>query len=879
MPTPLKRQPLLGQIYGFDPFAGHGWCPNRVERAQNLGLDGMASRLAAWGHYEWGSGATLPHLRSAGGKRARNRHILINSPNLMNAKIRLLLAAALLLGATSQLNAQIYIIRWIWIIGGGGGGWTPTRSFEVAVQGDYAYVANKEGGLHILNVTNRQALRWVSSIQTGGQARGVAVSGNYAYLADDTNGLQVIDVSNPFAPTNIGGLVPSTNGAAHKVRVAGNRAYLADGNGGLQIIDVSNPAAPSRIGGFDTGGFAADVAVAGNYAFVADSSSGLQVIDVTDPSAPVRAGSLATTNSPEAVVLSGQYAFLPSGYGGLVIVNVSNPHAPRFESKIDPAGGWAMSVAVSGDFAFVGRANDGALLVLNVAVPSAPSFVGFLNAGSYSGEGCYSVAVSGGGGYVSTGLGLATFDPASPTLITDKFVYYGHAQGVAVSGNYGYVADSEAGLAVVDVSNPASARVVGRAATGNYSGNVALSGNYAYVADGYDGLTVFDVSNAASPTKIGGVFFNGYWGTDVCVAGGYAYVAAQQAGLKVVDVRIPAMPTLVRTVMTTDEAFAVAAAGNYVYVVGGFSGGSLDIVDVTNPLMPSRVGSLRLLNDPRDVVVSGNYAYVAVQPRPDGSGPYVGGGLLVIDISNPTAPSVVGKLDTPGWASGVGISGTHAYVADWSIHSVDVSDPTRPYPLGSMLVPNYAPTKVTLSGSRLYAVDPDRGLGIFDVANSPEIIQAAQSQSSVAGDTATFTIMATGNGTLHYEWRRNGSPLTNGGRISGANTPTLTITNVHGVDGGAYEVVVTNAYGAMISFAPAVLTVRGPQLTVTKASSGPLKFRFPSVAGLTYEVWQKPSLGVSYWNVIATLPGTGGAIEFTPPLSADQSGYFTVRVQ
>jgi hypothetical protein len=50
-------------------------------------------------------------------------------------------------------------------------------------------------------------------------------------------------------------------------------------------------------------------------------------------------------------------------------------------------------------------------------------------------------------------------------------------------GNYAYVADFAAGLQVIDVSNPASPQRVGGYDTSGYARGVAVSGNYAYVAD------------------------------------------------------------------------------------------------------------------------------------------------------------------------------------------------------------------------------------------------------------------------------------------------------------------------------------------------------------------------------------------------------------
>src|SRR5687767_7737414 len=45
----------------------------------------------------------------------------------------------------------------------------------------------------------------VGGYDTSGQALGVAVSGNFAYVADWDAGLQVIDVSNPANPQRVGG--------------------------------------------------------------------------------------------------------------------------------------------------------------------------------------------------------------------------------------------------------------------------------------------------------------------------------------------------------------------------------------------------------------------------------------------------------------------------------------------------------------------------------------------------------------------------------------------------------------------------------------------------------------------------------------------------
>jgi hypothetical protein len=106
----------------------------------------------------------------------------------------------------------------------------------------------------------------------------VNVTGSYAYVADHQDGLQILDISNPAAPKWVGGCDPG--GYARGVTVAGSYAYVAIYRDGVQVIDVSNPAAPRWVGGCDTSGYAEAVAVAGSYVYVADSWGGLPILRV-----------------------------------------------------------------------------------------------------------------------------------------------------------------------------------------------------------------------------------------------------------------------------------------------------------------------------------------------------------------------------------------------------------------------------------------------------------------------------------------------------------------------------------------------------------------------------------------------------------------------
>ncbi len=88
---------------------------------------------------------------------------------------------------------------------------------------------------------------------------------------------------------------------------------------------------------------------------------------------------------------------------------------------------------------------------------------------------------------------------------------------------------------------------------------------------------------------------------------------------------------------------------------------------------------------------------------------------------------------------------------------------------------------------------------------SPTIHFPPQGRTNFPGTKTTFTVTADGTGPLTYQWRKNGMNLADGGDISGATLPTLTIDRVSPANAASYDVLVTG-FGNVTS-APATLTV------------------------------------------------------------------------
>jgi uncharacterized delta-60 repeat protein len=83
----------------------------------------------------------------------------------------------------------------------------------------------------------------------------------------------------------------------------------------------------------------------------------------------------------------------------------------------------------------------------------------------------------------------------------------------------------------------------------------------------------------------------------------------------------------------------------------------------------------------------------------------------------------------------------------------------------------------------------------------PTVITQPVTVVAGPGEVATFTVGATGAGTLSFQWQKNGVNLANGSRIFGVNTSTLTLTSLQGDDAANYRVVVKDDTGQTNSVA------------------------------------------------------------------------------
>ena len=102
--------------------------------------------------------------------------------------------------------------------------------------------------------------------------------------------------------------------------------------------------------------------------------------------------------------------------------------------------------------------------------------------------------------------------------------------------------------------------------------------------------------------------------------------------------------------------------------------------------------------------------------------------------------------------------------------------------------------------------------GLYSI-NTPVITVQPLSQTIDATNSVAFSVTATGNPPLAYQWQ------TKGKNIAGATNSILTIDNVSSANAGQYQVIVSNTDGPTTSN-PATLTVVSQRQIVVPPSIG-----------------------------------------------------------
>ncbi|MHA2313883.1 MAG: Loki-CTERM sorting domain-containing protein [Candidatus Hermodarchaeia archaeon] len=469
------------------------------------------------------------------------------------------------------------------------------------------------------------------------------------------------------------------------------------------------------------------VDVQGRKVYVATQGSSAlypsnKILDLTNPD---NLRLLSERNSLTDLIcgrISGDIFYAGRTTGGIARYNVSDPFgyavAPVYLGTVSLDGA-TTDIEVQGHFVYataVGSAASDAFRIIDFEDPVAPVVLPTI----WSSVTTQGLAVEGQIAYLAESQwGLYLCNVSNPYFVTepDNVDTPGNATDVLVDGSIAYVADGPSGVQVVDVTNPTDISIIGSVDTPGNARRLALHGNTLFVADEDGGVQIFDVTSPAHPTYITEISIPMAY--DIDLYEGVLVVGTNNAVLtyRVGDL----IPNLVHIASLGGgyDFNDIRIQGDVAFVAGGIDGLlSIDISDPASPvLLDSHVYAPNRFY--RRLDIQGHLAFVCDYPF---------GGIRVYDISDPTDLKYLSTWSL-SYPLDVAVAGEVVFVADgtYGAYLGNASDPfSNPtlisfYDLG--VDPNV--TSVWVQGHHLYAVSNTTSsvsnVAVFDLTDLQNI--------------------------------------------------------------------------------------------------------------------------------------------------------------
>ncbi|MFW6153979.1 MAG: peptidylprolyl isomerase [Planctomycetota bacterium] len=335
-----------------------------------------------------------------------------------------------------------------------------------------------------------------------------AVEADYADVVDETTSVFHVVTGMAYDPDVVDFVVPDEK--VTTTTVVGDLLYVGT-EAGLEIYDMAAEDGPALLGSYGTETKVADIVVVNT-----------PIPDTDDVDVTAYIGTYAAA--------FGTYIY---GNGKLISLDVGDPANIEKLQELTTNQAHVRDLDVQGDRLYIANGTSG-VAVYNITDP---------------------------GDMVRLGKFSEDDDGFSLT----------NAAAVTVSGSHLYVGDEEAGLVVLEVSNPSLIEKADEISTDvripktnpsladlylgrdyvHYEGTpaaMAVDGETLYLADSGTGLHVYDLSDPASPDKTGWI---GWPSTYLAVAGDLV-VAGQGGFHRIIDVSDPESMTLVHSQFAPD---------------------------------------------------------------------------------------------------------------------------------------------------------------------------------------------------------------------------------------------------------------------------------------------------------------------------------------
>ena len=476
-------------------------------------------------------------------------------------------------------------------------------------------------------------------------------------------------------------------GTCEAIAVQGNYSYIFNG-AAFEVIDISDPSNPSVVGMCTLPTHGQQILINGDYAYLSIYFNGIRVIDISDPTNPEEISYSNPIPAPGAMLIDGNLLLLADLNGNFSFLDISNPNnSDTFMQQLSQCSysnnqdfGYALSIQTYGDNAFVSAADRG-IFTVNIVDVYNP----------------YPVA-----NYFEEGK-----------IFTDMTIKY----------PYLFTNDGAYGFRILDISDPSNWFEISNIQIDQGPKGLIIKDEKAYVGF-WNGINVIDISDPTNPIKENSQTYQEYYALMGMTLSnnGFLHIAGGLGGYFIIEIQADNNLELASHYVTGIQGAVIEIIGNYAYIGGG-SGpegqNNLRILDISDPYNPIQAG---VWSTPRNIGIfeiqkHGQYLYVFA------------GDILILDISNPLQPELIGKTNRFGGTYRKFLAdGNRAYTLDWSagMDIWDISDPASPFhiktlPLTGLPSSFPGPYGLTSTADYVYATDSKNGIHVIDKITMSEV--------------------------------------------------------------------------------------------------------------------------------------------------------------
>lgn len=408
-----------------------------------------------------------------------------------------------------------------------------TRKMALNEEKNLLAISSRENGVFLVDISNKQSPKIISSMRSMGLATGISLSDNYCFVCCRRQGVEIYDISNPYSPVYCGRAYDDGE-EYYDCFVEGNMLYVTSwAEKEVTIYNLENINNPELLNCFQIGGCGAGCFVRDSILYVATGynamgasarftnhaygmGNGFDIYDVTDAKKPVWLSSSKIDGRYAysgfdhwKVNVSGDVAYVTNVYNGVFVYDISDLKNPvrKVNYYINISKGSANYVSFdTGNYLFPYDVNShGQAIASAVAVIDGYVYISSTNGVKYSEKKQYS----------DNGLYVIPSDTAvyeKNTVSEDDGIYTGETENIfsgsikynltsALEGYDVWAVHEADGLFYAATGRDGIIKftddgvIVNKYDTTNAAMDVIRRGDYFYISEGSNGLGVYSLTD------------------------------------------------------------------------------------------------------------------------------------------------------------------------------------------------------------------------------------------------------------------------------------------------------------------------------------------------------------------------------------------------